>query len=80
MNIEGEKKLDRVMGLPEIAASLGGLIRLRVAASRLGVSVRTVYRIVAEGGLRLVHVRGCACIAESDLRNYIQRNTQMRKV
>ena len=67
------------MKLPEIAASLGGLIRLKIAAARLGVSVRTVYRIIAEGGLNLVHVRGCACIAENDLVNYIKRNTQMRK-
>jgi excisionase family DNA binding protein len=78
MKIEGEKKLDRVMRLPEIAANLGGLIRLKVAASRLGVSVRTVYRIIAEGGLKLVHIRGCACISESELVNYIERNTQRR--
>jgi|GEM_PF-5446385 len=56
------------------------LVRLKVAAARLGVSVRTVYRIIAEGGLRLVHVRGCACVYENDLVNYMERNTQMRKV
>jgi excisionase family DNA binding protein len=51
-----------------------GLLRLKAVASRLGVSVRTVYRIIAEGGLRLLHVRGCACIEESDLKNYIERS------
>ncbi len=78
MQNEVETKSDRVMRLPEIAVSLGGLLRLRVAAARLGVSVRTVYRIIAEGGLKLVHIRGCACISENELVNYIERNTQRR--
>jgi len=78
MQSDVAKKLDRVMRLPEIAASLGGLLRLKVAAARLGVSVRTVYRIIAEGGLKLVHIRGCACISENELVNYIERNTQRR--
>jgi excisionase family DNA binding protein len=56
-----------------------GLLRMKAAASRLGVSVRTVYRVIAEGGLTLVRVRGCACIAENDLTNYIERNTQRRQ-
>ncbi len=55
------------------------LVRVTVAAGRLGVHVRTLYRVIAQGELRLVHVRGCSCIAESDLVNYIKRNTQMRK-
>ena len=78
MQNDVEKKLDAVMRLPEIAVSLGGLIRLKVAAARLGVSVRTVYRIIAEGGLKLVHIRGCACVSENELVNYIERNTQRR--
>jgi len=40
--------------------------------------VRTVYRIIAEGGLSLVHVRGCACIEESELQNYIERSKGVR--
>jgi excisionase family DNA binding protein len=54
------------------------LVRLKVAAGRLGVSVRTVYRIIAEGGLRLVHVRGCACVYENDLVSYMERNTERK--
>jgi excisionase family DNA binding protein len=56
------------------------LMRVKVAAARLGVHVRTLYRVIAQGELSLVHVRGCSCIAENDLVNYIKRNTQMRKV
>jgi len=49
------------------------LIRLKAAAARLGVSVRTLYRDVADGKLTLVHVRGCSCIEETELENYIKR-------
>jgi len=57
---------------------VSGLLRLKAVAARLGVSVRTVYRIIAEGGLSLVHVRGCACIEESELQNYIERSKGVR--
>jgi excisionase family DNA binding protein len=56
-----------------------GLLRMKAAAARLGVSVRTVYRVIAEGGLTLVRIRGCACIAEHDLAKYIEQNTQKRQ-
>jgi excisionase family DNA binding protein len=78
MQNDVETKPDRVMRLPEVAKAQGGLLRLKVAAARLGVSVRTVYRIIADGGLKLVHIRGCACISENELVNYIERNTQRR--
>lgn len=52
----------------------GALIRVKAAAAQLGVSVRTLYRIIAENELTLVHVRGCSCIEESDLRDYIKKN------
>ena len=55
-----------------------GLLRLGAAAERLGVSVRTVYRIIADGGLRLVRVRGCACVLENDLLSYIEKITQRK--
>jgi len=45
--------------------------RVRKAAERLGVSVRTLYRIVAQGHLRIVRVRNCACISEADLSRYM---------
>jgi excisionase family DNA binding protein len=55
------------------------LIRLKPAAGRLGVSVRTLYRDIADGKLTLVHVRGCSCIEESDLENYIQKSKGDKK-
>ncbi len=55
------------------------LIRLKAAAARLGVSVRTLYRDIADGKLTLVHVRGCSCIEESDLENYIQKSKGGKK-
>jgi excisionase family DNA binding protein len=54
------------------------LVRLKVAAVRLGVSVRTLYRIIADGGLRLVHVRGCSCLKQADLQDYIEKNKETR--
>lgn len=52
------------------------LLRIKAAAHRLGVSVRTLYRIIAEGGLQLVRIRGCSCLKESDLIAYVERNQQ----
>lgn len=51
-------------------------MRLKAAAARLGVSVRTLYRIIAEGGLSVVHIRGCSCLKETDLQDYIEQNKQ----
>jgi excisionase family DNA binding protein len=56
-----------------------GLGRIKVAAARLGVSVRTLYRDVAEGNLTLVHVRNCSCIEKRELQNYVERNRDRRK-
>lgn len=50
------------------------LIRVKAAAARCGVSVRTLYRDIAEGKLRLSHIRGCSCIKESDFEDYIKRS------
>jgi excisionase family DNA binding protein len=55
------------------------LVRLKPAAARLGVHIRTLYREIAEGKLTLVHVRGCSCIEESDLENYIQKSKGVKK-
>jgi excisionase family DNA binding protein len=51
--------------------STTAFLRMKEVALRLGVSVRTLYRIVAEGKLHIVRVRRCACIAEGDLRRYM---------
>jgi excisionase family DNA binding protein len=52
------------------------LVRLKGAAARLGVSVRTLYRIIREGGLPLVHIRGCSCLKESDLTAYVEKSKE----
>ena len=52
------------------------LVRLKGAAARLGISVRTLYRIIAEGGLPLVRIRGCSCLKEADLTAYVEKNKQ----
>jgi excisionase family DNA binding protein len=49
-------------------------VRMKTAAARLGVSVRTLYREIADGKLRVVHFRGCSCIEESELQNYIEKS------
>jgi excisionase family DNA binding protein len=54
-------------------------VRIKTAAARLGVSVRTLYRDIADGKLRIVHVRGCSCIEESELQNYIERSKGGKK-
>lgn len=67
------------MDAPSTANSESKLVRLKVAAVRLGVSVRTLYRIIAEGGLCLVHIRGCSCLKEADLIAYVERNQERTK-
>jgi len=49
------------------------LLRLKEAAARTGVSIRTLYRVVADGHLRIVRVRGCACVPESELNGYLSK-------
>jgi excisionase family DNA binding protein len=39
--------------------SKGLLIRVKQAAEMLGVSPRTIWRMIADGQLRAVYVRGC---------------------
>jgi predicted DNA-binding transcriptional regulator YafY len=46
---------------------LPAFVRVKAAAKRMGFSVRTLYREIADEKLRLVHVRGCSCIEESKL-------------
>lgn len=56
---------------PEVSPTK--LLRLKEAAKILGISVRTLYRIIADGHLTRVHVRGCSCIPSSQLNAYLQR-------
>lgn len=45
-------------------------------ADRLKVSRNTVYRLISDGDLPVVEVRGKSRIAEADLQQYIDRNTR----
>jgi excisionase family DNA binding protein len=45
-------------------------------ADRLKVSRNTVYRLISAGELPVVEVRGKSRVAESDLQQYIDRNTR----
>jgi hypothetical protein len=59
-------------GLMEAASTASSdcnLALLKVAAVRLGVSVRTLYRVIGEGDLALVRIRGCSCVEEGELQN-----------
>ena len=50
------------------------LVKLRDAARRVGVSVRTVYREIADGKLPpVIKVRGCSLLAESAINEYVER-------
>ena len=66
------------MDTASTAFSDSNLIRIKVAAGRLGVSVRTLYRIIAEGGLALFRIRGCSCLKEADLVAYIEKSKQRK--
>lgn len=46
-------------------------------AARLKVSRNTVYRLISDGDLPVVEVRGKSRISESELQKYIDRNTRV---
>ena len=49
--------------------------RIPEAAAILRISVRTVYRIAADGDLTIKHYRGCAIIEMADLLRYMAKST-----
>ena len=66
MNIEGEKKLDRVMRLPEIA-------------DKLGVCARSVRRMTDRGELpHLVRVGRAVGLMQSDIEAFQERMLKER--
>jgi excisionase family DNA binding protein len=66
MNCEGEKKLDRVMRLREVAASLG-------------VCVRSVRRMTDRGELpHLVRVGRAVGLMQSDIEAFLERMREQR--
>lgn len=44
-----------------------GLVRVKRAATLLGVSPRTVWRMISEHQIKAVHVRRCTCVLLSEL-------------
>jgi len=46
------------------------------AAARLGVSLRTLKRLVADGAIRHVRVRGRVLFTERDLEDYLARHAR----
>jgi excisionase family DNA binding protein len=50
------------------------LLTVRAVSTRLGVSVRSVWRRVSEGDLHPVRVGRLARFSESDLAEYMRRN------
>jgi excisionase family DNA binding protein len=48
------------------------LITKREAAEQLGISLRTIERLISSGRLPLVHVEGAARVRVSDLEAYVQ--------
>lgn len=48
------------------------LIRVKEAAGLLGVSSRTVWRMIADKQLQAVRVRGCTCVPDEQLRNLVR--------
>jgi excisionase family DNA binding protein len=49
-----------------------GLVRVKRAAALLGVSPRTVWRMISENQLKAVNVRRCTCVLMSELSRLIQ--------
>jgi hypothetical protein len=47
-----------------------GLVRVKPAAVLLGVSTRTVWRMLADGQLKKICVRGCTCLVLADVVNF----------
>jgi excisionase family DNA binding protein len=48
------------------------LVRVKRAAAMLGVSPRTVWRMIADQQLKAVHVRRCTCVLASELKQFFQ--------
>lgn len=47
-----------------------GMVRVKKAAALLGVSPRTVWRMIADGQLKRICVRGCTCVLRADVLNF----------
>jgi excisionase family DNA binding protein len=50
---------------------------VKQAAVMLNVSVRTVWRMIAEGQLKTVHVRGCTRVYLQSVEEYLKQSEQV---
>jgi excisionase family DNA binding protein len=53
-----------------------GLVRVKQAAVLLGVSPRSVWRMLADGQLRKICVRGCTCLLRAEVENFGKNTTK----
>jgi excisionase family DNA binding protein len=57
--------------------AVGSLLTVKQVAAMLGVSSRTVWRMIAEGQLKAVRVRGCTRVYLQSVEEYLKRNEQV---
>jgi excisionase family DNA binding protein len=55
-----------------------GLVRVKRAAALLGVSPRTIWRMISEHQIKVVHVRRCTCVLLSDLMRLVHGGNNAR--
>ena len=68
-----KSRLDRSCAAFDPSAVRMRLLRTKTeAAEQLGVSVRTIERLISAGRLPLVHVEGAARVRVADLQGYVQ--------
>jgi len=53
------------------------LVTVPEAAAMLCVVPRTVWRAIADGELKVVHIRGCTRLYLQDVADYMKRNEQV---
>lgn len=59
---------------------LGSLLQVKQVAAVLGVSPRTVWRMIADHQLRAIRVRGCTRVESVSVQEYVRRNEQVRSL
>jgi excisionase family DNA binding protein len=59
---------------------VASLLQVKQVAAMFGVSQRTIWRMIASGELKAVHVRGCTRILRSCLEEYLKSRNQVECV
>ena len=52
------------------------LLRVSEAAAMLGVSQRTIWRMIADGQLIAVHIRGCTRVLRAEAMRILSENVE----